>query len=80
VARGVRVRASVRGAEARRVDFHVAGRRVARDRRRPFARTLRIGRERARVTARATLANGRRIATTRTARRCSRRSGPRFAG
>ena len=70
VARGVRAKAIVRGARARRVDFYVAGRRVARDRRRPFRRTLPARRGRTRVTARAKLRNGRRLRATRTARGC----------
>ena len=37
---GLRATAVVRGARARRVDFYVRGRRVARDRRRPFRRIV----------------------------------------
>jgi hypothetical protein len=80
VARGVRATATIRGARVRRVAFYVARRRVAADRRRPFTRTLRVRRVGVRVTARATLAGGRRIVTTRRARRCSQRLGPRFTG
>ncbi len=74
---GVRARASVRRVAVRRVDFYVGRRRVASDRRRPFARTLPAGRRRVRVTARATLTDGRRLRARRMARRCS---APRFAG
>jgi dienelactone hydrolase len=77
VARGVRATASVRGARARRVDFYVGRRRVARDRRRPFTRTLPARGRSTRVTAWATLRDGRRLRARRTVRRCS---GPRFAG
>jgi hypothetical protein len=59
--RGTRARATVRGARASRVDFFVRGRRVARDRQRPFSRVvLKPGRtrHRVRIVARAAI-NGR---------------------
>ena len=73
--RGLRARASLAGARVRRVDFHVNGRRVARDARPPFARTVlrpRAKRRRVRVTARAAVVGERSARTTRTVRACRR--------
>jgi predicted acyl esterase len=74
--RGLRASASVRGARVRRMDFHVNGRRVARDRRGPFTRTIlrpRARRRVVRVTARAAIAGERSARGTRRVRACSRR-------
>jgi hypothetical protein len=52
----------------RRVDFRVRGRRVARDRRRPFRRVIRVGPRRVRVRARILLLDGRRVTRSRRVR------------
>ncbi|MBA2506622.1 MAG: acetylxylan esterase [Thermoleophilaceae bacterium] len=73
VKRGLRVRATVRGGKARRVDFYVRGRRKARDRRAPFVKTVmkRGARaKRVKLTARALLRGGGRIKARRTVRTC----------
>ena len=51
----------------RRVDFYRAGKRkrVARDRRRPFRRVVRVGRRRGKMRARILLLDGRRVVRTR---------------
>jgi hypothetical protein len=75
-ARGTRATATVTGARARRVDFFARGRRVARDRKRPFSRiVLRPGRTRhkVRIRARAALTAGRAVAASRTTRGCRSR-------
>jgi hypothetical protein len=63
----------VPGARARRIDFYVNGRRRARDRRAPFARTVmgpRARRAKLRITARASLAGERSVRATRHVRAC----------
>jgi hypothetical protein len=70
---GLRATATAPGARVRRVDFYVRGRRVARDRRAPFRRTVvRRGgrRHRVRVTARAAIAGQPALRATRSARTC----------
>jgi predicted acyl esterase len=70
---GVRATAVLRGARARRVDFYVHGRRVARDARAPFGRlVLRPGqaRRRARVVAKASITGGRSVSAVKWARGC----------
>ena len=52
----------------RRVDFVVRGHRVARDRRRPFRRVIRVGPRRVKVRARIVLLDGRRVVRVRRAR------------
>jgi hypothetical protein len=77
---GLRARATVRGARARRVEFRL-GRRVMRDRAAPFTRVLvRATTRPRRVRARALLADGRTRAASRRARPCPRRRTARFAG
>jgi hypothetical protein len=49
----------------RRVDFYRGRKRVARDRRRPFVRVVRVGRGRARMKARILLRDGRRVVRSR---------------
>jgi hypothetical protein len=49
----------------RRVDFYRGRKRVARDRRRPFKRVVRVGRGRSRMKARIVLLDGRRVVRTR---------------
>jgi hypothetical protein len=49
----------------RRVDFYRGGKRVARDRRRPFARVVRVGRRRVKLRARIRLLDGRTVVRTR---------------
>ena len=69
--RRVRVSVARDGADVARVDFHVDGRRVARDRRAPFARRVRVGRrKRPRVQARVVLSDGRQVVLSRAVRRC----------
>jgi hypothetical protein len=70
--RGVVASATVRGARVRRVDFLLSGRRVARDTRAPFLRSLRR-RGRVRVTARASLRGRPSVRATARSPRCARR-------
>ena len=75
-AAGLRATAAVPGARVQRVDFRVSGRRVMRDRRAPFSRTLlgrRARRSKVRVSARAVLAGERAVRRSRTVRTCGRR-------
>jgi hypothetical protein len=61
---GRRARARVLGGGTRlvrRVDFVRGGKRLARDRRRPFRKVVRVGRGRARLRARMLLLDGRRV-------------------
>jgi hypothetical protein len=71
---GLGATATVSGARVRRVDFYAGGRRVARDRRAPFSRTVmrRRGarRPKVRIMARAALVGERSVRATRTARSC----------
>ena len=53
----------------RRVDFIRGRKRVARDRRRPFRRVVRVGPRRVRMRARIVLLDGRRVVRTRRVRR-----------
>jgi hypothetical protein len=62
----------VRGARVQRVDFLLSGRRVARDTRAPFLRSLRR-RGRVRVTARASLRGRPSVRATARSPRCARR-------
>ncbi|MDQ1741329.1 MAG: hypothetical protein QOE53_2981 [Pseudonocardiales bacterium] len=65
---GRRARVRVMGGGTRlvrRVDFYRGKRRVARDRRRPFRRVVRVGRGRVRMRARILLLDGRRVTRTR---------------
>ena len=67
-----RVRVRVLGGGTRlvkRVDFLRGRKRLARDRRRPFRRVVRVGPRRARLKARILLLDGRRVVRTRTVRR-----------
>jgi hypothetical protein len=69
--RGVMATATVRGARVRRVDFLVGGRRVARDTKAPFRRTVRrSGGRPATVTARASLRGEPSLRRRARARRC----------
>jgi dienelactone hydrolase len=80
---GLRATATVRGARARRVDFYVRGRRVARDRRAPFTRVVqRPARtpRRVRVGARAAIRGRPSVRATRASRGCSARRSASFAG
>jgi hypothetical protein len=80
---GLRATATVRGGRARRVDFYVRGRRVARDRRAPFSRIVeRPVRSPAavRVVARAAIAGARSIRAGRSGRGCRVRRGASFTG
>jgi hypothetical protein len=82
-AAGLRATATVHGARARRVDFYVRGRRVARDRRPPFSRIVERpvhGPTRIRVVARAAIAGARSIHTVRSGRGCRVRRGASFTG
>ena len=58
--------------QVRRVDFMRGKKRLARDRRRPFVRTLRVGPKRARLHARIVLKDGRRVVRTKRVRRARR--------
>lgn len=74
--RGLRARATVRRGRARRVDFFVRGRRVARDTKRPFRRIVlrpARARHRVRVVARASIKGGRTVRASRVSRGCRRR-------
>jgi hypothetical protein len=53
----------------RRVDFVLRGRRVARDRRRPFRQVIRVGPRRVKLRARIVLLDGRRVVRTKRLRR-----------
>jgi hypothetical protein len=69
---GRRVRLRVMGGGTRlvkRVDFYRGRKRVARDRRWPFRRVVRVGRGRVRMRARILLLDGRRVVRTRRVRR-----------
>jgi hypothetical protein len=69
--RGLRASATVPGARVRRIDFLVAGRRIARDTRAPFRRTVRRrSLRRVRVTARASLRGTPSVRATKLAPRC----------
>jgi hypothetical protein len=66
-----RVRVRVMGGGmslVRRVDFMRGGKRLARDRRRPFRRVVRVGPRRVRLRARIVLLDGRRVVRARTVR------------
>jgi hypothetical protein len=66
--RGRRARVRVLGGGTRlvrRVDFYRGRKRVARDRRRPFRRVVRVGRGRVKMRARIVLKDGRRVTRTR---------------
>ena len=74
--KGTRATARVSGARAQRVDFYARGRRVARDRRRPFSRiVLRPGRTRhkVKIAAKAAIRGKRAIRASRTTRGCRAR-------
>jgi hypothetical protein len=58
--------------QVRRVDFMRGKKRLARDRRRPFVRTVRVGPERVRLKARIVLKDGRKVVRRRTVRRARR--------
>jgi hypothetical protein len=80
---GLRATATVRGARARRVDFYVGGRRVARDRRAPFSRVVERPVQRparVRVVARAAIAGAHSIRAARSGRGCRVRRGASFTG
>jgi predicted acyl esterase len=71
--RGLRARATITGARARRVDFYVRGHRVARDRRRPFTRIVLHGRKaraKPRITAKALLKGDRTARASKRAPSC----------
>jgi len=73
---GRRARVRVMGGGTRlvkRVDFVRGRRRVARDRRWPFRRVVRVGRGRVRMRARILLLDGRRVTRTRVVRRARHR-------
>jgi hypothetical protein len=55
--------------QVRRVDFLRGKKRLARDRRRPFARTVRVGPKRVRLKARILLKDGRKVTRTKRVRR-----------
>jgi hypothetical protein len=80
---GTRATAIVRGASARRVDFFVRGRRVARDRRAPFRRIVlppARTRERVRIAARAAIKGAPSLRAVRRVRACRARGSARFTG
>jgi predicted acyl esterase len=80
---GTRAVAAVVGARARRVDFFVRGRLVARDRRPPFSRlVLPPGRTRhsVRIAARAAIKGRASVRISRPTRGCRARRGARFTG
>jgi acetyl esterase/lipase len=71
--RGTRATATVSGARARRVDFYARGRKVARDRRRPFSRiVLRPGRthHKVKIAAKAAITAKRAVRGSRSTRGC----------
>lgn len=81
------VRATVSGPDSRgvaRVDFRVAGRRVARDRTRPFSRRIPLHRFRrgrsVRLEAVAVMRDGRRMTMALSLRACAAAVEPRFTG
>jgi hypothetical protein len=55
--------------QVRRVDFVRGKHRRARDRKRPFRKTVRVGPERVRLKARIVLKDGRKVARTKRVRR-----------
>ena len=57
----------------RRVDFVRGKKRLARDRRRPFVRVVRVGPRRVRLRARIVLLDGRRVVRTKRVRAARRR-------
>jgi hypothetical protein len=57
----------------RRVDFVRGKQRLARDRRRPFRRVVRVGPRRVRLKARILLKDGRRVVRTKRVRAARRR-------